>query len=380
MNLRKAFTILLAVASALIAPAAYADGPRLVEFSVPGAATTASPICGLNCGTVPFDINDEGTVVGSYTDASVVPHGFIRARNGHITTFDAPGAGLGANLNEGTVPYSINDFGVIAGQYQDSSFVFHGFIRYPWGTFTTFEVTGAAASAGAGTQAVSINNWGETAGFYVNDAGTHGFVRSWNGASAGFDPAGSIYTQVCLESCLNDAGTAVGFFLDGSLVFHGFVRSRDGTLTQIDGPNAGTGAFTGTFAASINDAGVITGYTVDDNGVGYGYIRHPDGTFSAPLGVPGAFTGVNGGTVLYAINAAGTTTGAWEDGNLAIHGFTRSRDGRITRFDAPGVNDSVPFDGTRPTTINAFGEVTGWWLDANGLNHGFVVGGPDAED
>lgn len=379
MKLRKVITIVLAGAPAVLAYAG--DGgpkPSLTEFNVPGAATSASPYCGLGCGTIPLANNDEGSVVGYYTDGNVVPHGFIRTRDGHVTSFDAPGAGLGANLDEGTVPVSINDFGAVAGQYQDSSLVYHGFIRYPWGAFVTFEVNGAAQTPFGGTQALSINNWGDAAGFYVDAANnaTHGFVRSWQGEFQSFDPAGSVYTTVCNETCLNDAGTAVGYFFDSGNVFHGFVRTRDGTVTQIDGPNAGTAAFTGTLAASINDAGVIAGYTVDNNGVAYGFIRYPDGTLSPAITVPGAFTGANGGTTLYAINAAGTTTGVWQDSNLAFHGFTRSRDGHITHFDAPGASDAVVFNGTRPTTINAFGEVTGSWIDANGLNHGFVYGGP----
>jgi hypothetical protein len=379
MNRRIITAVLFAGVPALIAQAADPECQQrsLIEFGVPAAATTASPICGLNCGTIPLDINDEGTVVGYYTDANVVPHGFIRSRAGHLTTFDAPGAGLGAGLDEGTVPYSINDFEVIAGQFEDSKLVYHGFIRYPDGHFTTFEVTGAAELANAGTQALSINNWGATGGFYVDaNYATHGFVRSPSGRSVSFDGNDAVYTQVCNESCLNDAGTAVGFFLDASNVFHGFVRTAEGTVTTIDGPNAGTAAFTGTFAASINDSGVITGYTVDDNGIGYGFIRYPNGTVSAAINVAGDYTGPNGGIAIYAINAQGTTTGAWEDTNLGLHGFTRSRDGHVTRFDAPGASDSVPFDGTRPATINAFGEVTGFWLDGNGVNHGFVWGSP----
>jgi hypothetical protein len=374
MTLRKFFTGVLAGALVLIAPAhdALSGQPQPVEFSVPGAATTASPICGLNCGTQALALNDEGTVVGFYTDSNVVPHGFIRTRGGEVVTFDAPGAGLGANLNEGTVPYAINDFGVITGQYQDSSLVFHGFIRYPWGTFATFDATGAAQLPNAGTQALAINNWGETAGFYVDaNYAYHGFVRSWNGQTVGFDPSGSVFTAVCQESCLNDAGTAVGYYADANGVDHGFVRTRDGKVTSFDGPNA----VYATLAASINDAGVVAGYTIDGNGVAWAFIRNPDGTFSPAIPVPGAYEGANGGDVFYGINAGGTTTGIWEDSNLAFHGFTRSREGHITRFDAPGASDSVVFDGTRPTMLNAFGEVTGWWIDTNGLNHGFVFGG-----
>jgi len=378
MSFRKVIAILMAGAPILIAPAqgAQPEPPRLIEFDIPGAAAAASPICGLSCGTLPQAINDEGTVTGVYTDSQIVPHGFIRARDGRVTTFDAPGAELGANLDAGTVPNSINDFDAIAGQYQDSNLVFHAFIRQPWGTFTTFDVAGAAQISGGGTQAVSINNSGETAGIYVDASyAAHGFVRSRHGQITTFDAPGSVSTAVCSQACLNDEGTAVGYYLDANFVAHGFVRKRDGKITTFDGPNA----IFGTLALSINDAGEIAGYTVDGNGVNWGFIRHPDGTMSPAIPVPGANEGTNGGDVFFGINAAGATTGVWEDGNFAFHGFTRSRNGRITRFDAPGASDSVAFDGTRPTMLNAFGEVTGWWVDANNLSHGFVFR-PDWHD
>ncbi len=35
----------------------------------------------------------------------------------HFTVFDAPGAGLGAGLDEGTVAYTLNDAGAVVGQF-----------------------------------------------------------------------------------------------------------------------------------------------------------------------------------------------------------------------------------------------------------------------
>jgi len=67
---------------------------RLVEFDAPGAATVSSPVCAPFCGTVAYDNNDLGVTVGFYTDTNIVPHGFLRFPNGHITSFDAAGAGL----------------------------------------------------------------------------------------------------------------------------------------------------------------------------------------------------------------------------------------------------------------------------------------------
>src|SRR5215471_10336910 len=76
---------------------------RLVEFDAPNAATVSSSACAPNCGTVAYDNNDLGEIVGYYTDRNIVPHGLLRLPNGQIISFDAPGAGLGPGLNQGTV-------------------------------------------------------------------------------------------------------------------------------------------------------------------------------------------------------------------------------------------------------------------------------------
>jgi hypothetical protein len=53
----------------------------------------------------------------------------LSAGNGQpiFTTFDVPGAGTGAG--QGTVPYSINEAGTIAGQHSDAGSAIQGFVR-----------------------------------------------------------------------------------------------------------------------------------------------------------------------------------------------------------------------------------------------------------
>ena len=104
---------------------------RLVEFNAPGAATVSTPACAPYCGTVAYANNDLGEIVGSYTDTNIVPHGFLRLPNGQIISFDAPGAGLGHGLDQGTYAYAINDLSEIAGVLQDPGNAWHGFVRYP---------------------------------------------------------------------------------------------------------------------------------------------------------------------------------------------------------------------------------------------------------
>ena len=47
----------------------------------------------------------------------------------------------------------------------------------------------------------------------------------------------------------------MGFDLDASNVYHGFLRGTDGTITTFGAPDAGTGPFQGTDPFSINGRG-----------------------------------------------------------------------------------------------------------------------------
>jgi len=271
----------------------------LTEFDGPDA----SPEPGL--GTQAFANNDLGEAVGYYTDTNLVPHGFIRAADGKITSFDAPGAGLGFGLEQGTVAYSVNDFGVIAGQYEDPNDVFHGFIRFPNGAYETFDAPGAGTGENQGTIAFNINLQGATAGIYYDESNAqHGFVRSAAGKITTFDPPDAVgYTMVCEETCLNPQGAAAGFYLDVNSVLHAFVREPNGKITEINAPGAGTAAGQGTEGASITPTGVITGPFVDSNNTYHGYVRTPDGKFTT-FDIPGAAD-----TLPFSLNLFETTTG-----------------------------------------------------------------------
>jgi hypothetical protein len=53
---------------------------------------------------------------------------------------------------------------------------------------------------------------------------------------------------------------------------HGFVRTPDGTITTFDAPGAGTGLFQGTIPSGINPAGAIVGYYLDASYVFHGFL------------------------------------------------------------------------------------------------------------
>jgi hypothetical protein len=357
--------------------------PKLTEFDAPGAGSvfSSTAACQPSCGTEALANNAEGAITGFYTDVNTVFHGFLRAPNGPIVPFDAPFAGMGSGLGQGTVAYSINDLGVIAGLVQDSSYVYHGFVRYADGSFKTFDAPGAGTASSTecapfcGTFALDINLEGTTAGYYIDENGIqHGFVRSRFGEITSFDPTGSTFTFVCEETCLNLEGATTGYYSDASGNLHGFVRQPGGKITSFDAP----GADGLTIAGSINLEGTITGYFEDSKLVFHGFVRQPNGSFET-VDAPGAGTGncpgppptPCQGTAAFSINLFGTITGEFLDSSSVQHGFSRSPDGTYTNFDAPDGGTGM-FQGTRPSTNNLEGAVAGWYVDSADLNHGFV--------
>ena len=229
-------------------------------------------------GTFPFSpsvINPEGAITGYYTDAGNVSHGFLRAKHGTITAFDAPGAGAGSG--QGTFAFSINPNGAITGYYVDSSDVSHGFVRAKHGTITPFDVLGAGTDPFQGTSPAGINPEGAITGDYLDSSYTnHGFLRDKNGTITPFDApgGGTGDDRGTLPASINTNGAITGFIFDSSYVFHGFVRAKHGTITPFDPLGAGTDPGQGTVPGAIAPDGAITGYYVDSSYVFHGFLRN----------------------------------------------------------------------------------------------------------
>ncbi|MBV9339447.1 MAG: hypothetical protein JO159_00990 [Acidobacteria bacterium] len=138
------------------------DRGTVTVFTVPNATRTEA-----------LAINNFDQVVGVYTDASGVLHGFTRDREGHLFyPLDVPGATTAPNF--GTYPLGINDFGFISGHFFDSSNNEHGFVRAPWGQFFQIDVPGAAQTAGGG-----LNDLGTVVGHWVDQNGNQiGYIAT----------------------------------------------------------------------------------------------------------------------------------------------------------------------------------------------------------
>jgi hypothetical protein len=318
-------------------PRAPAHAATIVTFDAGGTDTLA------------VGINTSGSIAGSYFDStqplSCIQHGFVRAVDGTITTFD-PGNGPPRLVNTATT--GINDLGQVVGFYReyDGNCAFvaqHGFVRDPAGAFTSLD-----PPSGSDLQLVAINNDASFTGYYLN-ASYHGVVGTTHAQLTTFDPPRAVNT---FPSAINDRGIITGYYMDNEGT-HGFLRNTRGKLSKFDVPSAQK-----TFASGISSKGLITGSYRDTNAVLHGYVRMCDGTIATfdPTG--------STSTLPFGIGPDGLIVGEYTDANHRIHGFLRRSTGAIKSFDVSGAFS------TAGIAANNFATISGTYFHDH--NHGFV--------
>lgn len=375
-----ALTLFVAVGVLGFPASARAQRSPIITFDVPASDGN---------GTFPTGINLAGVIVGNYDDANAVSHGFLRWPNGTFTTFDSPGAGTVPSDSNGTFPEGINVLGVVAGYYNDSNLVSHGFIRTPDGKITTFDVPGADINPAdqLGSIVTGINAFGIVSGYYYDSSGlSHGFLRTPDGKFTHFDAPSAGELGTFAVSPVNIEGAVAGLYLDSNSLYHAFVRNLDGTFVTFSFPDACETSINagcnGASASGINDWGTVAGGYRDNSGnnVARAYLRLRDGTlttFEAPGAGDGYFEGSGGSYAWFGVtvglNNLGVTAATLEDNNNVFHGYIRSPQGTFVTFDAPGASLTPGgFAGTVPDSINDLGVVTGFYIDANYVPHGFL--------
>ncbi len=337
------------------------------------SAQTQSPIItidapGATRGTVATAINASGVIAGYYF-ASDGTHGFVRNLDGTFVSFDSP---LGPSAGQ-IVPMSINNAGVITGFYNDPNFgsfgngAVHGFIRKPDSTFTTFDAPIDPSNPTPGTLPYSIDSAGQIAGRYwicniQDNPCTDGFLRQPDGTIATFaapNGQGSTWTQG-----IDAAGAVAGYFVDlTNFTEHGFLRAPDATFTVIDVP----GAPPGTAITAINARGETAGTFLNTQCSNHGFLRSPNGTFTV-FDVPAACSGC---FQVAGVNDAGTVAGTFQDGiDDSTQVFLRFADGTFTNF-SPGNRSGYAL----VAGINSSNSVVGTYQDANGAPHGYLRSG-----
>jgi hypothetical protein len=205
-------------------------------------------------------------------------------------------------------PYSINDFGTIVGDYIDASGIFHGYETEFGGKFKPIEVPFAGA---AGTLTPAINNGGEISGTWFDSSGSaHGFTLV-QGVYTRFDYPGAIGT---VPYSINSEGDIAGYYQDTAYNVHAFTRRR-GVYTSIDYPGA-----VETFSLGINDAGDIVGaYCLTsqctNTGQGQQGFLLRNGVYTS-FAIPGEFS-----TGLQSINNRGVLLGSYQDATGSYYTF-----------------------------------------------------------
>jgi hypothetical protein len=345
-----------------------AAAPDAAAFNRHVALWSSFDVSGAVCGTYPASINDLGEITGTWNDANCHSHGFLRTADGKIATFDPPNVGYPTQVvacGSGTSPADINNQGDIVGVYSDATGVCHGFVRSAQGKFTIIDDPSSTSSPPA-TFAQAINDWGEVVGFWFDsNNNTHGFVRQVDGSFIAFEPPGALYSQ---GYHINDLGEAGGDWTDAATgTSHGMLRHPDGKLVTFDAPSA---VYTyGGLGQALNLEGSFAGTWIDANGGAHGYVRYANGTF-AEFTAPGGGDSDFNGTWTDSLNLLGTVVGySVEPNGSTVDGYVRFADGTLFLADAPVGGQQ----GTVAWAINDLNEFTGNWEDAHGNVHGFVA-------
>jgi len=350
------------------------------------------------------------TAAGAQSRASITPFGFgidvwsAAARLAHtalvnrrFNTSAQSGSGCGPNSSDAsdcprivTLDFpgatdtslgSINDSGTLTGDALDSTLTSSGFLREPDGTFVTIQAPGAGhgvlpGAGPLGTFLWVINNAGNVAGLVLDQSGVgHGFLRTRDGRITEFDApgAGDGIGQGTSGFNINIEDTIAGQYTDNANVVHGFLRFSNGRIETFDYPGAGTGPYQGTLVTSfdgLTSQGDILGGYLDDTNLLHGLIRFHDGTF-LPFDSPGAGTGSGQGTNPSGMNESLEVAGKYVDQNNVQHGFIRFATGTFELFDVPGAGTAAG-QGTNPVNINAEGDIVGNYVDTSGTTRGFL--------
>jgi len=262
-----------------------------------------------------------------------------------ITTFDYPGTG------NSTLPQKINERGDVVGVFVDASGVTRAFVRFSDGSFSD-PIVDPNDTVGF-TEGRGINNSRTVAGDYVISDGTlHSFFLS-GGTFTEYDVPGTVQTNLL---SINDAASFTGAFdPDGSGIFQGFV-SVGGTLTSFSVPGA-----LSTFAYETNNSNqLVVGYYIDSSVVLHGYYRDANGALHFPIDPPGSTA-----TVLFGLNDNNWVVGRYASSGVT-HGLFFVPPNNFFTFDYPGATF------TSLNGINDKGLICGRYVDASGT-HGFLA-------
>jgi hypothetical protein len=214
----------------------------------------------------------------------------------------------------------------------------------------------------AQTQVTSLNNLGDTAGFWVTAGGTnHGFIE-WNGVFASYNDPNTPHVTGSVNQILgiNNAGTAVGFYNDKLGHSHAFkLNQATGRFTAIHVPGVSV------VATGINKVGDIVGISTDSSQVTSSWLKI--GTQTIAFQYPGGSD-----TQAFGINNKNQIVGSYLDGAGVMHGFVLSDPmGPVSHWQS--IDDPNGVGSTVVNGINTAGDLVGFYTDAAGNTDGMLA-------
>jgi hypothetical protein len=239
-----------------------------------------------------------------------------------------------------TDTYGINNKGVIAGDYVDSSGIQHGMILAGT-TLTKVDRAVCVGTPGATSIAFyGINSAGVAAGWCTNTQGVEiGFKRNASGKFTDIKIAGATLTNA---NGINDKGAVVGTYADSSGLQHGYLLVGT-TLTKLDPP----GVVSLATAWGINNNGVITVFGVNSSGTYVSFTTADKGkTYKAFHAPKEGSTG----TAIHQNNNKGDIVATYFDSGGNRHGVLR-HNGLYFSFDDPNGINSTRGDGLNDTRV-----------------------------
>jgi hypothetical protein len=245
---------LLLSASALV-------GAALLANSAEAAKATYIPVvppAGAVSTTV-FSINDSNIIAGSYNDSAGVEHGFFGPLDGsNYTVID-----LGGDVT-GTEPRGIGNDGSITGLGKASGFTFgEEFFRGPAGNIVLIGTnTKIFDGVAQGFQAKGLNFVGDFIDAQGRRSGYKGRNGNWHTRIR--LPVDTTSTNPRQK---NDHGVVTGSYTDSAGVQHGFLL-KNGSMTTFDYP----GSVGVTVGEGINNKGQVSGLWTDSSGNRHGFV------------------------------------------------------------------------------------------------------------
>jgi len=220
--------------------------------------------------TQPTGINNSHAITGFWSDTDNGSgdnfFALVRAAfNGHPYFLSAINPQTNAAPSISQV-LAINDDGVAVGFYDDANGASHAYsYDVATATYAVIGISGASSSAAAG-----INDSGVVCGYFTNASTGHvvGFVKT---ASALIRVSEALSTTTKLLG-INNAGIAVGFYLDANQVPHGLhYNVATGQRYVVNDPSGPLG----TVLNGINNKGQIVGYYIDAADNTHGMLVNP---------------------------------------------------------------------------------------------------------